>query len=171
MYKQIFTFGYLLFFGFVSGHCACSGIESTCRGCSLGMTEQKVVVKPQVIFHNPEGRRLVIDVELACTPEEQQRGLMFRKELSEGQGMLFVFPSETIQSFWMKNTFIPLDMIHLDKTGKIVGVIENAKPHDESSHAVGVPAKYVLEVNAFFAKKYFLKAGMTADILGVRPGC
>lgn len=148
----------------------CTFTQQHCQGCH-STTNPAPRVPPQVIFLTTEGRRIAISVELACTPEEQQQGLMFRRSLEDRQGMLFVFPYEAIQSFWMKNTFIPLDMIHLDQTGKIVGIVENATPHDESSRSVGSPAKYVLEVNAFFAKKNNLHIGLTAEILGLPSGC
>ena len=70
----------------------------------------------------------VFAVELASTPEQQAKGLMFRRELPEGQGMLFDFHREQPTSFWMKNTYIPLDMIFIRGDGRILRIAENTVP-------------------------------------------
>src|SRR5262249_641458 len=69
-----------------------------------------------------------ITVEIADTGALRTRGLMWRTELPEGTGMLFIFPSEVVQSFWMRNTLIPLDMLFIDKRGRVVGVVQAAEP-------------------------------------------
>lgn len=89
-----------------------------------------------------------IPVEIADSPEERMQGLMFRESL-EG-GMLFIFEDSGIYPFWMKNTFIPLDILWLDDDGKIVFIQNNALPCQElcPSYHPGVEARYVLELNA-----------------------
>ncbi|WP_371153596.1 DUF192 domain-containing protein [Jannaschia sp. 2305UL9-9] len=98
-------------------------------------------------------------VELALTPEDQARGLMFREDMPRLSGMLFVYPRTQPLGFWMRNTLIPLDMIFVDETGEILKVHANAQPHDETVILSEVPARAVLEVN-----------GGLAETLGIGPG-
>ena len=114
---------------------------------------------PTVEIFNEEGRRVVYKVELARTDEERQKGLMGRTELSEDCGMLFIFPYESIQRFWMKDTPIPLDMIFITGKFKIAGIVKNTRAFDLKSHSVRASSKYVLEVNAGQASKWGLKRG------------
>ncbi|NUM67369.1 DUF192 domain-containing protein [candidate division KSB1 bacterium] len=87
------------------------------------------------------------------------RGLMFREQLPEDQGMLFVFEMSRIQSFWMRNTFIPLDIAFIASDGKIVD-IQHMAPLDESkSYISAAPALYVLEVNAGWFERHGVKVG------------
>lgn len=98
-------------------------------------------------------------VELARTPAEQARGLMFREEMPPLSGMLFVYPHEADVSFWMRNTLIPLDMIFIDDEGRILRVHENAVPGDETPIPAGAPALAVLEINGGAARRFGLEAG------------
>ncbi len=98
-------------------------------------------------------------VELALTPAEQARGLMFRETMPPLSGMLFVYPREADVAFWMRNTLIPLDMIFVDDEGRIVRVHENAVPGDETPIAAGAPALAVLEINGGAARRLGLAAG------------
>jgi hypothetical protein len=101
-------------------------------------------------------------VELAETSEKQALGLMFREQMANDHGMLFLFPGEAMRSFWMKNTRIPLDIFYFDEDLKLVSVAENTKPCRTQrcpSYPSTGPAKYVLELNA----------GKAAD-LGVKTG-
>jgi uncharacterized protein len=101
----------------------------------------------------------VFAVEIADTEAEREKGLMFRKNLPEGQGMLFDFHQEQEVSFWMKNTYIPLDMIFIQGNGRILHIVENAKPLSEQIIPSGGPVLAVLEV-----------AGGTVRQLGIAPG-
>jgi uncharacterized membrane protein (UPF0127 family) len=101
----------------------------------------------------------VFAVELAVTPEQQAKGLMFRRELPEGRGMLFDFQKEQPASFWMKNTYIPLDMIFIRANGRILRVAENTVPLSEALVSSGGPVRAVLEVIAGTAKKLGIAAG------------
>ncbi len=105
------------------------------------------------------GSRHRFTVELALTPEQMSQGLMFRRSMPADAGMLFDYRSVQPVSFWMRNTFIPLDMIFILPDGKIAGIHERAVPLDERPIASPVPVRAVLEVN-----------GGTATRLGIRAG-
>jgi uncharacterized membrane protein (UPF0127 family) len=101
-------------------------------------------------------------VELAETRTQRDRGLMNRKELDRNEGMLFIFEKEGIYPFWMKNTFIPLDIIWIDSNNKIVYIGQNVQPCKSLICPSIVPsgkAKYVLEVNAGICKEINLRVG------------
>lgn len=122
--------------------------------CLLGCGKNEVIL--------PDGS--AIQVELAQTQEETERGLMYRESLGEKEGMLFIFPQNDIRLFWMKNTLIDLDMIFIDSTGKITNIADKV-PHsyidapEEEIATAGGFGKYVLEVNAGFAIKHNLHQG------------
>jgi uncharacterized membrane protein (UPF0127 family) len=118
-------------------------------------------VLPRARVHLPgaDGRAHPVDVEVAADDLSRARGLMFRRELPEGTGMLFVFPEEEVQAFWMRNTLLPLDMLFIDAAGVLVGLVSRAVPHSLAPRSVGLPSRYVLEV-----------PGGWAEAHGVRPG-
>jgi uncharacterized membrane protein (UPF0127 family) len=101
----------------------------------------------------------VFEVELAITDEERGKGLMFRRELPEGRGMLFDFKRDEMVAMWMKNTYVSLDMIFIRADGRIAHIAENTTPLSEAIIASPYPVRGVLEVVAGTAKK-----------LGIRPG-
>ncbi len=106
------------------------------------------------------GARHEFQLEIANTPESRSRGLMFRRELPDGRGMLFDFGArETEISMWMKNTYIPLDMIFIRADGRIRRIAENTTPHSEETIPSGGPVKGVLEVIAGTARRLGLAAG------------
>ena len=98
-------------------------------------------------------------VEFAATEEQKTTGLMYRKELAEGRGMLFDFSPEQQVTMWMKNTFISLDMIFIRADGRILRIAENTEPQSTKIIASGGLAKGVLEVIAGTAKKYGIAPG------------
>jgi uncharacterized protein len=105
-----------------------------------------------------------LDVELALTPEQQQRGLMFRSELPYNQGMLFVFPEEKILIFWMKNTFIPLSIGFFDKKGFLIEILDMDPVQSEiqqniPSYSSSKPARFALEVSRGWFHQQGLKPG------------
>lgn len=102
---------------------------------------------------------LTFTVELALTPDEQARGLMFRTELPQRHGMLFDFGAESPLSFWMRNTLIPLDMLFIGGDGVIRRIHANATPLSETPIPSGGPARAVLEI-----------AGGSAARLGIAVG-
>jgi uncharacterized membrane protein (UPF0127 family) len=99
------------------------------------------------------------NVELVATEPERERGLMFRKELPQGQGMLFDFFTDQPVSFWMHNTYIPLDMIFIRSDGVIMRIAENTKPMSDDLVPSGAPVRAVLEVIAGTARELGIKAG------------
>ena len=101
----------------------------------------------------------VFSVEMATTEQEKETGLMYRKELSDGKGMLFDFSPEQQVSMWMKNTYISLDMIFIRSDGRILRIAENTEPLSTRIIASGGLAKGVLEVIAGTAKKYGIEPG------------
>ena len=101
----------------------------------------------------------VFSVELAKTDKERETGLMYRKELADGRGMLFDFTPEQEVSMWMKNTFLSLDMIFIRADGRILRIAENTEPQSLKIISSGGPAKGVLEVIAGTAKKYGIAPG------------
>ena len=100
-----------------------------------------------------------LDIEFAETPYEQQTGLMYRQTMEAHQGMLFVYSREAIHSFYMKNTYIPLDLIFFGKDSTVVSFQENARPLDETSLPSKVPAQFILEVNAGKVEEWNLTEG------------
>jgi uncharacterized membrane protein (UPF0127 family) len=101
----------------------------------------------------------VFSVEMATTEEEKTTGLMYRKELPDGKGMLFDFSPEQQISMWMKNTYIPLDMIFIRADGRILRIAENTEPLSTKIISSGGLAKGVLEVIAGTAQKYGIQPG------------
>ncbi len=98
-------------------------------------------------------------VEVMRTPSELEKGLMYRTSMPADHGMLFDFQSEQSVMMWMKNTYIPLDMIFMAKTGRVVGIVANAKPMSEQILSAAVPTYAVLELNGGEAAKIGLKVG------------
>jgi uncharacterized membrane protein (UPF0127 family) len=109
-----------------------------------------------------------VALEVADSPEALERGLMYRKELRDGHGMLFVFPDESEHSFWMKNTLIPLDMLFIAGDGRIVGVHPDATPLSTAQITVGKPSRFVLEVPGGFAARHGVASGDRIVLSGVR---
>ena len=101
----------------------------------------------------------VFSVEMATTEEEKTTGLMYRKELADGKGMLFDFSPEQQVSMWMKNTYISLDMIFIRADGRILRIAENTEPLSTRIISSGGLAKGVLEVIAGTAQKYGIQPG------------
>jgi uncharacterized membrane protein (UPF0127 family) len=100
----------------------------------------------------------LIDAQVAFTPEQRQIGLMFRKEMPQQEGMIFVFEQATQQCFWMKNTLLPLTAAFVADDGTIVNLAD-MKPQTTDAHCSAQPVRYVLEMNkGWFAKKG-IKAG------------
>lgn len=104
-------------------------------------------------------------VELAITPEQQRRGLMFRTNLAHDAGMLFDFKEPRIISMWMKNTLIPLDMIFVDEAGRVVFIAENTTPESTDIISSSIPVRWVLEVYGGITSK--LEIGDGDQLIGL----
>ncbi len=124
---------------------------------ALGRLEAQEGLEPLTI--EATGKSHAFQVEVMRTDEQRAKGLMFRRYLAADRGMLFDFKAEQTVTMWMKNTFLPLDMIFIGKDGRIVGVAENTEPMSERVIPSGAPALAVLEVNAGTAARLGLKTG------------
>lgn len=102
--------------------------------------------------------------EVARTPDERAEGLMYREELPEGRGMLFVFEDNAIRSFWMSNTYIPLDIAFLDASFTIVD-IQQMEPLTTTPHESTQPAMFALEVPRGWFEAKGIRVGATARVV------
>lgn len=118
-------------------------------GASLPIIELKI------------GKNL-IKAEVASTPASQQLGLMYRKEMPEQQGMLFVFDQKAGHCFWMRNTLLPLSIAFIDDDGKIVN-IEEMKPQTENNHCPLKAIRFALEMNAEWFNKRQIGQGRVVE--------
>ena len=119
---------------------------------------QRFDVEP-LVLELADGSRYDIQAEIAKTYEQKAQGLMCRRKLDQYAGMLFIYDGEAERSMWMKNTFIPLDMLFIDKAGYVVSLSERAVPGSLATISSGVPAAAVLELNSGMVQK-----------LGIQPG-
>jgi hypothetical protein len=126
-------------------------------GSGVGLPAQAASIQPLEIATKSGVQ--VFSVEMATTEEEKTTGLMYRKELPDGKGMLFDFSPEQQVSMWMKNTYISLDMIFIRADGRILRIAENTEPHSTKIISSGGLAKGVLEVIAGTAQKYGIAPG------------
>ncbi len=123
-------------------------------------TEYKFMKEGSLTFTDSLNNSITkIDLEIADTDFDRQLGLMFRKSMETNQGMLFIFPVQETLSFWMRNTYLPLDMIFVNADKKIVTIHKNTKTLSDQSYASTEPAKYVVEVVAGFTDKFSVKVG------------
>lgn len=113
---------------------------------------------PVVTVHSARGDAAV-EVELALTREQQARGLMYRTELAEDAGMLFVFDGDAERTFWMSNTPRSLDILYIRSDSTIVSIAANTTPYSEKQIPSRGPARYVLEVNAGWSAAHGVKPG------------
>ena len=119
--------------------------------------------KKTLTIYTPN-RSLEYRVERALTPEQQQKGLMNRKHLDPKTGMIFLFKPVRVARMWMKDTFIPLDMVFFDSLGRVVHVHHNAVPQDLTIISSGRPVAGVLEINAGEAQQYGIGIGSTLNL-------
>lgn len=139
MYYRVVALVMLMFWG------AVSSVAAACQADVVTLKNDQIEIQ--------------FSVELAQTPEERSRGLMFRDSLPARAGMLFVFDPPRRVAFWMKNTLIPLDMIFVDRTGVVSRVHHGAIPGDETPIPGGDQVFSVLEINAGLAKRYGISKG------------
>ena len=116
--------------------------------------------KNTAVLTMPDGSK--VEAELALTPQAQERGLMFRESLPDNRGMIFVFKDGGVKTFWMKNTYISLDIVFMDAGMKVTNVyhrVPRSNPEQPEAEVakVSAPASYVLELAAGKAKKCGLK--------------
>jgi uncharacterized membrane protein (UPF0127 family) len=156
----------------------CSKSESSSRSLSAvadanvakvtDPTEERYAMPPlphtRVILKDAYAGAHAVDAEVAASDEATTRGLMWRTQLADGKGMLFIFQDERVRSFWMRNTLIPLDMIFISADGTIVGIVRQAVPRTLTSRSVGVSSKYVLEVPGGWSDRTGIQAGSRVEI-------
>jgi uncharacterized protein len=115
----------------------------------------------EVRFIDGETNELIskVDVEIADTEFDRALGLMFRPEMPDTVGMLFLFEQERIQAFWMRNTIIPLDIIYANSHGEIVSIYKNTGTLSDESMPSSKPAIYVVEVNGGYCDEHGIEEG------------
>lgn len=104
-----------------------------------------------------------LDIEIADTNYERETGLMYRESMANEEGMLFIYPEAGPRSFYMKNTYIPLDIIFFGNDSTAVSFQENAKPMDETPLPSEAAAQFVLEINAGLVQEWNIKKGDKVD--------
>jgi uncharacterized membrane protein (UPF0127 family) len=125
---------------------------------------------PSVAIVAPDhSRRASVKVEIAATADARELGLMYRKHLDEGAGMLFIFPAAEPAQFWMKNTPIPLDMIFADPDRRVIGIVANAEPFSEKNVGGFGPTMYVLEVNGGYVARHHIVVSDQLKFRGFNP--
>lgn len=129
--------------------------------------EMPPLPKAQVILEDAFGGKHLVEVEVAADEPSRTRGMMWRTSLDPGKGMLFVFGTERVQSFWMRNTLIPLDMLFINAEGVVVGIVHDAAPRTLTSRSVGIPSKYVLEVPGGWAERHGIREGSRVEFRGL----
>lgn len=119
-------------------------------------------------FFRKNNREIItIDIEIADTLEEKKRGLMYRHVMAETEGMVFVNEMSKHLFFWMENTYIPLDMIFVDKKMQIVKIEKNTIPLSEKLIAVPTDAQYTIEVKAGFCDRHSIKIGDSIQMVKI----
>jgi len=119
-----------------------------------------------VRFETPRGP-WVVRVEIASSDETRQRGLMFRRDLPQDRGMIFIFPDTAEHGFWMHNTPLSLDMIFLGEDRTVVGVVARAEPKTDTVRTVKKPSRYVVEVSAGEAAAHAVGPGTRAVFIDI----
>lgn len=114
-----------------------------------------------------EDTRVEYALELARTSAEQRRGLMQRRHMDPSFGMLFIYDAPAPQSFWMKNTYLPLDILFIDEDLRIESIVHSATPLSETPRASKGPAKYVLELRAGESKRHGFREGDAVTFAGL----
>lgn len=123
--------------------------------------------KPEVVtvlFETPLGAKVPLLCEVARTPEQKARGLMFRKYLPPLRGMIFISDEAEMQTFWMRNTEIPLSIAFISEKNTVLS-IEEMQPFDESVIRSFTPAKYAIEANVGWFRKYRISSGSKIEII------
>ncbi|MBL9012750.1 MAG: DUF192 domain-containing protein [Myxococcales bacterium] len=122
----------------------------------------------KVYLESPRGE-LPLTVEVVDTWPKIEKGLMYREFLAPDAGMLFKMGDDADHAFFMKNTLIPLDMIFIKRDLTIAGIVENAEPRTLTLRRVGVPSRYVLEVNGGYTRSHGVVAGAKVRFENITP--
>ena len=133
---------------------------------SVERPQKKEAMNQCDVLFKTKSKDIMVRASMATTPKETAQGLMFHKNrLGDRNGMLFVMPEEKNQAFHMKNTYIPLDMIFIDKNNKVVGTLEETKPFSPVPCQIGAPSSYVLEVDGGWCSRQGVQPGNIVQFL------
>ena len=154
--------------------CASFSILLLLTACSTSQTTPPASDAGEAPFRIPvsvaaTSGEVIFQSELADSPEERNRGLMFRESMGDREGMLFLFHDEQPRSFWMRNTLIPLDMIFVRADRTILGIVENAEPKTDTPRAVEGASQFVLEINGGLSQQLGIAAGQTITFMAPIP--
>ena len=111
------------------------------------------------VLESSRGVCLLLDIYIARTREQQSQGLMFVEQMDEFEGMLFIYGRPAQLTMWMKNTYIPLDMVFMNKDGEIASIVKNTTPQSTKRISSGRPVTMVLELNAGFTDRWEIERG------------
>ena len=138
-------------------------------GCQKSSSPSNTVLLDEQKFTiiNHDGSKAELTLELARTQPEQRRGLMFRTSLLPNHGMIFIFPQEKKNAFWMKNTYIPLDMLFLNKDKIVVGILPEVPPLNEENRSVDGLSQYVVELGEKEAARLHIEVGSKLEGEGI----
>lgn len=143
--------------------------QGSARPSKTGSAPAQPVRAPRVVL-SPAGREPVsVRVEVVQKPEDRQRGLMHRRQLAPDAGMLFLFERAQQLTFWMRNTYLPLDMFFITSEMTVLGVVENAEPLTDDKRSVPGLSRYVLETNAGFARRHGIGPGTPVRFIDLPP--
>lgn len=127
------------------------------KGCPPDPERAPPLPRATIGFLENSGARL--DAEIARSERDVTRGLMYRTEMGEDQGMFFRLESRRVHTFWMHNTCIPLDMLFVDEDGTVAGIVENVPTLNDDPRKVSCPSLYVLETNAGWSRRHSVRPG------------
>ncbi|MBT3790400.1 MAG: DUF192 domain-containing protein [Alphaproteobacteria bacterium] len=143
---------------FFAGLVICSALLAPLVSSSVASAANKAPGSGTLIIETAEARHS-FTVELASTPASRARGLMYRRTLNEGTGMLFDFVKNQHVTMWMKNTYVSLDMLFINSEGRIINIARNTIPHSLKHISSDGPVQAVLEIAGGHAEKLKIKAG------------
>jgi len=165
--KKLFFLLIIFFFTFISNTAKAEDKNKEMLPINVFLKSENLIIDTKFIregiltFHDKSTKKIItqIDIEIADNPDKIETGLMYRRSLPDKAGVLFIYKQPQPLSFWMKNTYIPLDIIFVDENTQIVTIHKNTKPLSEDSIPSYRDSMYVIEVNAGFCDKYGIQIG------------
>lgn len=143
---------------------ACLLLLSACHGAPSA--QPLVGPHTQASFTTRQGP-VTFDLEVADTEHSREQGLMYRKSVPQGSGMVFVFPTASSHTFWMKNTYIPLDMVFVNAAHAVIGIVPSAEPLTLAGRGVPGDSKFVIEFNGGTCARLGIVPGSTVTFTGL----
>ncbi len=151
----------MLFVLFLTGWCLFSSL--------VACAQQARLPEVEAYFVNGGRSSPHFRLEVAANDQARQLGLMYRKSLKSDRGMIFVFPESADHSFWMKNTYIALDMVFVGKDMQVVGILKEVPPLNEVPRTVGKESAYVVELASGTTESMGIQEGDSLRLLGSLP--